>query len=74
MAPGGGAFQVVFCSNPDVQNAAAQFTSGMGTITITASPGIAAQIMHLIHEFINISVGIGDTSRKGDLMSVLVSV
>ncbi|MGO8844606.1 MAG: RICIN domain-containing protein [Methylocella sp.] len=42
MAPVG-AFQVVFCSNPDVQNAAAQFTSGMGTITISASPGIAAQ-------------------------------
>lgn len=42
MAPVG-AFQVVFCSNPDVQNAAAQFTSGMGTITVTASPGIAAQ-------------------------------
>jgi len=43
MAPVG-AFQVVFCSNPDVQkNEFAQFTSGMGTITITASPGIAAQ-------------------------------
>jgi hypothetical protein len=42
MAPVG-AFQVVFCSNPDVQNASAQFTSGMGTITTTASPGIAAQ-------------------------------
>jgi hypothetical protein len=42
MAPVG-AFQVVFCSNPNVQNAAAQFTSGMGTITVTASPGIAAQ-------------------------------
>ena len=42
MAPVG-AFQVVFCSNPEVQNAAAQFTSGMGTITVTASPGIAAQ-------------------------------
>ena len=42
MAPVG-AFQVVFCSNPQVQNAAAQFTSGMGTITVTASPGIAAQ-------------------------------
>jgi hypothetical protein len=42
MAPVG-AFQVVFCSNPDTQNAAAQFTSGMGTITVTASPGIAAQ-------------------------------
>jgi hypothetical protein len=38
-----GAFQVVFCSNPDVQSAAAQFTSGMGTVTITSSPGIAAQ-------------------------------
>jgi hypothetical protein len=42
MAPVG-AFQVVFCSNPDTQNAAARFTSGMGTITVTASPGIAAQ-------------------------------
>jgi ricin-type beta-trefoil lectin protein len=42
MAPVG-AFQVVFCSDPSVQNSAAQFTSGMGTITVTASPGIAAQ-------------------------------
>jgi hypothetical protein len=42
MAPVG-AFQVVFCSNPNVQNSSAQFTSGMGTITITASPGISAQ-------------------------------
>jgi hypothetical protein len=42
MAPVG-AFQVVFCSNPDTQSSAAQFTSGMGTITVTASPGIAAQ-------------------------------
>lgn len=42
MAPVG-AFQVVFCSNPQIQNSAAQFTSGMGTITVTASPGIAAQ-------------------------------
>ena len=42
MAPVG-AFQVVFCSNPNTQNSAAQFTSGMGTITVTASPGIAAQ-------------------------------
>lgn len=41
MAPVG-AFQVVFCSNPQVQSAPAQFTSGMGTITVTASPGIAA--------------------------------
>jgi hypothetical protein len=38
-----GAFQVVFCSNPDTQTSAAQFTSGMGVMTITASPGIAAQ-------------------------------
>lgn len=38
-----GAFQVVFCSNPDVQTSSAQFTAGMGTITVTASPGIAAQ-------------------------------
>jgi len=37
-----GAFQAVFCSNPGVQSAPAQFTSGMGTITVTASPGIAA--------------------------------
>jgi hypothetical protein len=42
MAPVG-AFQVVFCSNPDTQSSAAQFTSGMGTITMTTSPGIAAQ-------------------------------
>jgi hypothetical protein len=40
MAPVG-AFQVVFCSLPG--QTAAQFTSGMGTITVTASPGIAAQ-------------------------------
>jgi hypothetical protein len=40
MAPVG-AFQVVFCSLPG--NPGAQFTSGMGTITVTASPGIAAQ-------------------------------
>jgi hypothetical protein len=40
MAPVG-AFQVVFCSLPN--QTAAQFTSGMGTITVTASPGIAAQ-------------------------------
>lgn len=38
-----GAFQVVFCSNPDTQTSAAQFDSGMGVITMTASPGIAAQ-------------------------------
>ena len=37
-----GAFQVVFCSNPD-QGEYTQFTSGMGTITTTASPGLAAQ-------------------------------
>jgi hypothetical protein len=42
MAPVG-AFQVVFVSNPDVQTSGAVFTSGMGTITTTASPGIAAQ-------------------------------
>jgi hypothetical protein len=36
-----GAFQVVFCSLPGQPGA--QFTSGMGTITVTASPGIAAQ-------------------------------
>jgi hypothetical protein len=42
MAPVG-AFQVVFCSNPEVQTSGAVFTSGMGTITVTASPGIAAQ-------------------------------
>jgi Ricin-type beta-trefoil lectin domain-like len=42
MAPVG-AFQVVVCSNPNLQQTAAQFTSGMGTITVTASPGIAAQ-------------------------------
>jgi hypothetical protein len=40
MAPVG-AFQVVFCSLPGQPGA--QFTSGMGTITTTASPGIAAQ-------------------------------
>jgi hypothetical protein len=40
MAPVG-AFQVVFCSLPGQPGA--QFTSGMGTITVTASPGIAAQ-------------------------------
>ena len=40
MAPVG-AFQVVFCSHPGQPGA--QFTSGMGTITVTASPGIAAQ-------------------------------
>jgi hypothetical protein len=40
MAPVG-AFQVVFCDNPNVQDASAEFSSGMGTITITASPGIA---------------------------------
>jgi hypothetical protein len=40
MAPVG-AFQVVFCSLPG--QTGAQFTSGMGTITVTASPGIAAQ-------------------------------
>ncbi len=39
MAPVG-AFQVVFCSNPDTQSSAAQFSSGMGTITTTASPSI----------------------------------
>jgi hypothetical protein len=39
MAPVG-AFQVVFCSLPGQPGA--QFTSGMGTITVTASPGIAA--------------------------------
>ncbi len=38
MAPVG-AFQVVFCSLPG--NSGAKFTSGMGTITTTASPGIA---------------------------------
>jgi hypothetical protein len=40
MAPVG-AFQVIFCSLGN--QTAAQFTSGMGTITVTASPGIAAQ-------------------------------
>jgi hypothetical protein len=40
MAPVG-AFQVVFCSLPG--QSAAQFATGMGTITVTASPGIAAQ-------------------------------
>jgi hypothetical protein len=40
MAPVG-ALQVVFCSLPG--NPSAQFTSGMGTITVTASPGISAQ-------------------------------
>jgi hypothetical protein len=40
MAPVG-AFQVVFCSLPGQPGA--QFTSGMGTVTVTASPGIAAQ-------------------------------
>jgi hypothetical protein len=39
MAPVG-AFQVVWCSNPGVPGVA-QFSSGMGTITITASPSIA---------------------------------
>ena len=38
-----GAFQVVFCSNPNVQNSSAQFSAGMGTITTTAYPGISAQ-------------------------------
>lgn len=42
MAPVG-AFQVVFCDNPNVQDSSAIFTSGMGTITITASPGLIAQ-------------------------------
>jgi hypothetical protein len=36
-----GAFQVVFCSLPGQPTA--QFTSGMGAITVTASPSIAAQ-------------------------------
>ena len=40
MAPVG-AMQVVFCSLPGQPGA--QFTSGMGTITVTASPGIQAQ-------------------------------
>ncbi len=40
MAPVG-AFQVVFCSLPG--HTGAQFSSGMGTVTVTASPGIAAQ-------------------------------
>ena len=40
MAPVG-AFQVVFCSMPG--QSPVQFTSGMGTITVTASPGISAQ-------------------------------
>jgi hypothetical protein len=35
-----GAFQVLFCCIPG-EAVADQFTSGMGTITITASPGIA---------------------------------
>jgi hypothetical protein len=37
-----GAFQVVFCSNPDTGGGTQTFSSGMGTITTTASPGIAA--------------------------------
>lgn len=41
MAPVG-AFQVLFCAYPGA-SVGAQFTSGMGTITITASPGISAQ-------------------------------
>jgi hypothetical protein len=41
MAPVG-AFQVLFCAYPGAQ-VGAQFTSGMGTITITASPGISPQ-------------------------------
>jgi len=40
MAPVG-AFQVVFCSLPG--GSIADFSAGMGTLTITASPGIAAQ-------------------------------
>ena len=40
MAPVG-SFQVLFCDNPQVQSVGAQFTSGMGTITITASSGIS---------------------------------
>jgi hypothetical protein len=40
MAPVG-AFQVVFVGNPNV-NPNTTFTSGVGTITITASPGIVA--------------------------------
>jgi hypothetical protein len=40
MAPVG-AFQVVFCSLPG--SSIANFSAGMGTLTITASPGIAAQ-------------------------------
>jgi hypothetical protein len=42
MAPVG-ALQVVFCDNPNVQDSSAIFTSGMGTITVTASPGLVAQ-------------------------------
>ncbi len=42
MAPVG-AFQVVFVGNPDVNGGATTFMGGMGTITVTASPGIAAQ-------------------------------
>ncbi len=42
MAPVG-AFQVVIVGNPNVDNGFAQFQQGMGTITITASPGISAQ-------------------------------
>ena len=41
MAPVG-AFQVIFCAYPGAK-VGAQFTSGMGTITITASPGISPQ-------------------------------
>jgi hypothetical protein len=42
MAPVG-ALTVVFCDNPNVQDSSAIFTAGMGTITVTASPGISAQ-------------------------------
>jgi hypothetical protein len=38
-----GAVQVCFCDNPNVQDSSAIFTSGMGTITVTASPGLIAQ-------------------------------
>ena len=38
-----GAFQVVFCSNPDTQSGGTKFTKGMGTITVTASPSISAE-------------------------------